>query len=32
YLYKDEEINYMKRFFKENIEKYFNESSINYII
>ncbi|MFT8314479.1 MAG: spore photoproduct lyase [Clostridium sp.] len=32
YLYKDEEINYMKRFFKENIEKYFHESSINYII
>lgn len=32
YLYKDEEINYMKMFFKENIGRYFNDESINYII
>lgn len=32
YMYKKDEISYMKNFFKENIEKYFDENSISYII
>ncbi|MBV4420047.1 spore photoproduct lyase [Clostridium tyrobutyricum] len=32
YVYRDDELKYMKEFFKENIEKYFDNSSIKYII
>lgn len=32
YVYKDDKLKYMKEFFKENIKKYFDESSIKYII
>ncbi len=32
YIYKDEELNYYKNFFKENISALFGEKSINYII
>lgn len=32
YVYKDNEIEHIKNFFKENIEKYFDSSSIKYII
>lgn len=32
YVYRDYELNYMKEFFRANIEKYFDKSSIKYII
>ncbi|MHC6178298.1 spore photoproduct lyase [Clostridium sp. JNZ X4-2] len=32
YVYKDDELDYMKKFFRKNIEKYFDESNIKYII
>lgn len=32
YVYRDDELNYMREFFRENIRKYFDKSSIKYII